>query len=114
MHSGHLHFETISSVPGCGGHLQIFLQSSDVGVGRIHSGPGPIGGVPGSGMHPQVHSDDETTDIAANAIQMPMITVNATVKFIFIVSVQSNFKNWIIKRNLFLIYSLNVCSKRIS
>lgn len=99
MHAGHIHFKTISSVPGCGGHLQICLQSCDIGVapvvGMIHAGPGPKNGVPGFGIHPQVHSDDDTTDVVANAIQMPIITIKAVKKFILIISLKLNLKNWI-------------------
>lgn len=72
VHSGHLHFATKSSVPGCGGHLQIFEQSTDGGVEL--------------GVHPQVHSVVDSADIVVNAMQMLMMTANTKVKFILIIS----------------------------
>lgn len=72
---GGQHFAARSSVSGCGGHLQNFLHSSEIG------GVGPGNGLRGCGMQPQGHSDGDAADIAAKTTQMLMIAME---KFISI------------------------------
>ena len=81
MHAGHIHFATISSVPGGGGHLHVVLQSSDIGFGSV------VGWVQSNS------NDDDAADIVTNAKQMPMIAIITLNDFILIISLKLNFKN---------------------